>query len=165
MAEFFVERWGDLSSVAGFIFAIAGLVWAGIQSKKARSSAEAAEEATIETRNAIGRHLLIIDLQQSISLIQQLKFLHRDGHWRVSLAHYQTLREMISAIVHQSKQSESELRERLLEATASITVMERQVEAWVVHGAASIDAVELNRQLNDIQSDLEKLSNLMELAS
>ena len=109
--------------------------------------------------------MLTIDLERSIALIQQLKSLHRDGHWRVSIAHYQTLREMISAIVHQSQESDSELRKRLLEATASITVMERQVESWVVHGAASVDAVELNRQLNDIQSDLENLSNSIELAS
>ena len=70
---------------------------------------------------------------------------------------------MISAIARQCPASETELRERLSKATVSISEMELQVEAWVVYRSQPIDIVELNQELNDIQSDLEDMSNTMEL--
>lgn len=163
MVEFFVEHWGNLFSFAGFVLALIGLGYAGFQSRKARSSAEAAKQATLETKDNIGRHLLAIDLERAIGLIQRLKSLHRDGRWEVALEQYQALRAMISAIARQCPASETELRERLSKATVSISEMELQVEAWVVYRSQPIDIVELNQELNDIQSDLEDMSNTMEL--
>ena len=157
--EFIEGHWGDLFSVAGFVFALIGLGYAGIQSKKARSSAEAAEEATIETRDSVGRHLLTIDLERSINLIQRLKSMHRDGHWEASLELYQALRAMLSAIISRYPSSDSELRERLSKSRASITMMERRVEARRNRGLGNDDAIELNEQLNEVQSNLEDMSN------
>ena len=151
-------------SVAGFIFALIGLGYAGIQSKKARSSAEAAEEATIETRDSIGRHLLTIDLQRSINLIQHLKTLHRKGSWEVSLELYQELREMIAAIIVHYSEDAPELLGRLSKARASIIIMERQVESLSGQGLRP-DVSELNETLNIVQSDLENMAATVELDS
>ena len=144
-----------------------GLGYAGIQSKKARSSAEAAEEATIETRDSIGRHLLAIDLERAINLIQRLKLLHGTERWEAALEQYQVLRAMLSAIIARYPTEESELIERLSKARLSITMMERRVESQRRRGLGTDDVIELNeqlnQQLNEVQGDLEDLSNSMGL--
>ena len=76
---------------------------------------------------------------------------------------YQALRAMVSAIVKQCPESETELRERLSKATESISAMELQVDSWVVYQFQTIDVVKLNQELNEIQSALEDMSNTMDL--
>jgi hypothetical protein len=161
--EFFSEHWGDLSSAAGFILAFIGFAWAAKQSGKARSSAEAAKEAADTTKNAIGQHLLIIDLERSINLIQRLKLLHSAERWDAALEQYQVLRAMLSAIIARYPANESEPSEQLSKARTSITEMEEYVESQVHQGLENDDVVELNQRLNLIQIDLEDMSNSMEL--
>ncbi len=139
-----------------------GLGYAGYQSSKARSSAEAAEDAADETRDSIGKHLLIIDLERAINIIERLKLLHRNESWEAALENYQTLRAMLSAITARYPEKESELGERLTTARESITEMEEHVEGRVRLGFETA-VVELNQQLNTIQSVLEEMSNTMEL--
>ena len=159
--EFIEEYWGDLFSVAGFIFALIGLGYAGFQSKKASSSAEAAENATNDARDAIRSHMLTIDLQRSIGLIRYLKSLHRKGNWEVSLELYQELRNMIAAIISRYSEDAPELTGRLSKARASIIIMERQVESLNAQGMMP-DVSELNETLNIVQSDLEIMAATIE---
>lgn len=155
--DYFSEHWGDLASAAGLIFALIGLAWAAIQSGKASSSAEAAKEAANETRGIIDGHLLIVDLQRSINLIQHIKTLHRRGSWEVSLELYQELREMIAAIIVRYSEDAPELLGRLSKARASIIIMEREVESLNARGLR-LDVSELNQTLNIVQSDLENMA-------
>ena len=144
-----------------------GLGYAGFQSRKARSSAEAAETAADETRDSIGRHLLLIDLERAINLIQRLKLLHSTERWEAALEQYQALRGMLSTITARYPTDESELIERLSKARVSITMMERRVESQRRRGLGTDDVIEvneqLNQQLNEVQGDLEDLSNSMGL--
>ena len=168
MTEFFVEHWGNLASVIGVLVSGGGLAWAICEAKGARSSAEAAEEAAKEatdaTRNAIGRHLLIIDLERAINIIERLKLLHRNESWEAALENYQTLRAMLSAIIARYPENESEPNERLSKARAGITEMEEYVEERVRQDLEiESDELAFNQQLNSIQSDLEDMSNTIEL--
>lgn len=165
MMEFFFGHWGDLSSVAGVIVSFIGLTWAVIAARGARSSAEAAKEASDETRDSIGRHLLAIDLERAINLIQRLKSLHRDGRWEVALEQYQVLRAMISAIVAHSPECETKLRERLSNARTLFREVEEYVETRAEQGLGTADITKLNGQLNDVQTDLEDLSSRMGLGN
>ena len=165
MIEFFSGHWGDLSSVAGVIVSFIGLTWAVTAARAAQSSAEAAKEASDETRDSIGHHLLAIDLERAINLIQRLKSLHRDARWEVALEQYQALRAMVSAIVAHSPESETELRERLSNARTLFREIEEYVEARVEQGLRTTDITKLNGQLNDVQSDLEDLSSRIGLGN
>jgi hypothetical protein len=88
VVDFLIHNWGNVSSVVGVIVSAVGLVWAVSAARGARSAAQAAEQSTIETRDSISHHLLVVDLQQAVDLIQRLKFLHNNGHWEVALEHY-----------------------------------------------------------------------------
>ena len=160
---FLADHWGDLSSVAGVIVSLIGLTWAVVAARDARSAAQAAEEATNETKDSIGRHLLAIELERAINLIQRLKLLHSASRLEASLEQYQALRAMISAIVARYPKDESGFRERLSNARESISAMEEYVEARVRQGLKADDVIVLNQQLNALQSVLEDMSSAIDI--
>ena len=139
-------------------------VWSGLDFKHVgRVRQQAAEEAANDTKDAIGRHLLIIDLERSINLIQRLTLLHSSGRWEASLEQYQALRAMISSIIARYPGDGSEFCERLSEARTSITMMESRVESRRGRGMETDVVTELNDQLRNVQRDLEEMSSTMGL--
>ena len=161
MYDFLTEHYGNLFSIIGVVVSAAGLAWAVIEARRARSAARSAERATIETRDNIGRHLLAIDLERAVSLIQRLKLLHSAGLWEAALEQYQVLRAMISVIDARYPGENPERRERLFEARAIIRQMENHVGSQVHEELGADYQAVLNSQLNDIQSDLEDMSSAM----
>ena len=161
--EFILEHWGSLFSVIGVVVSVACLAWAAIEARGARSAAAAAEQATLETKDNIGRHLLAIDLERSISLIQRLKLLHSTGRWEAALEQYQALRAMVSDIIARYPMDKPELSERLYSARILIREIEEHVETRTRQGLKTEDIAKLNQQLNAVQSDLEDMSSRMSL--
>lgn len=160
---FIGEQWGDLSSGAGFILALIGLAWAAIQSGRAQSSAEAAKKAANSARIAIGQHLLIVDMERAISLIERLKLLHRNESWEAAQENYQTLRATLSAIAMRFPKGEIDPVEIHSKTKESISGIELEIDSWKASQSESIDVVRINQSLNDIQSSLEDMSSSMEL--
>ena len=96
---FVIDHLGSLASVIGVIVSAVGLGWVVIVARGARSAAQAAEKATTEARDNIGRNLQLIDLERSIALIERIKLLHSIERWESALELYPVLRTMISAII------------------------------------------------------------------
>ena len=161
--EFIGKHWGDLLSGAGFILASIGLAWAAIQSGRAQSSAEAAKDAANSARNAIGQHLLIVDMERAINLIERLKLLHRNESWEAALENYQTLRATLSAIAMRFPKSNIDPVEIHSKTKESISGIELEIDSWKASQSEGIDVVRINQSLNDIQSSLEDMSSSMEL--
>lgn len=169
MVEFFLDRWGDLFSVIGVFVSAVGL-WLAFrearrarrEAQNARSAAIAAEKATIETRNRIGRHLVTIDLQRAVGLIQRLKLLHSANRWDAALEQYQSLRAIISDIIARYPELDTGIRRRLSLARHQIRRMEDLVEDSADQGLETDEWVPLNHSLNEIQSDLESIASTME---
>ena len=159
--DFFLDHWGNIFSVIGVVVSVVGLAWAIREARRARSAAQAAERATVETRASIGHRLAATDLERGIGLIQRLKSLHREGHWDAALEQYQTLRAIISDIIARYSELELEVRERLNRARTSLSEMEKSVE-HVLQGREDADPASLNGQLNEIQIDLESIVSAME---
>ena len=97
--EYLADNWGSLASVTGVVVSLAGLAWAIIEARGARSASLAARAATNETRSDIARYLQAVDLQRAIALIQRIKLLHDTRRWDAALEQYQSLREMLSYII------------------------------------------------------------------
>ena len=161
--EFLQNHWGGLASVLGLLISLIGLAWAILEARGAKSAARAANRATLETRERIGRHLVIVDLERSVALIQRLKLLHDTGRWEGALEQYQALREMLSSIVVRYPEPEPDRRQRLILARNQVTVMEEQVRSLQIEGSSSQTQTRLNLQPNQIQSDLEDLANAIGL--
>ncbi len=157
-----MDHWGSVFSVIGVIISVIGLAWAIREAHGARSAARSAERVTIETRNSVRRHLVTIDLQRAIGLIQRLKFLHREGYWEAALEQYQTIRVIISDVIARYPELEVEVRERLTRARMSLSEMENSVEGHMRQRSGDADLTSLNERLNEIQSDLESIASAME---
>ena len=152
--DFLQNNWGDLASALGLAASVLGLMaaaWAALNARSAR-------QAAVEARDRISRSLAATDLERSVALIQRLKLLHRDEHWEAALEQYQALRSMLSSILARHAELESGERERLFEARALITSLERQVEEALADGKRVENPTDMNSQLNQVQSDLEDMA-------
>ena len=98
MNDYFLDNWGSFVGVLGVIISIGGFAIAIWQATRARTSAQAAEVASKQTRDVIANVLTVGDLSRAIQLIQRIKDFHRDQKWEVSLQHYQILRATITDI-------------------------------------------------------------------
>ena len=159
--EFLTDHWGDLLSAVGVVVSVSGLAWAVIEARGARAAAQAAERMAERTRREaidnIQRHLLVVDIERAVDLIQRLKLLHSIGRWEAALEQYQALRLMTSSIISRYPEQYTRPRERLSSARALIRAMEDYVESRGAQGLDSEDSSRLNQQLNVIQSDLEDI--------
>ncbi|MCY4653063.1 MAG: hypothetical protein OXC95_07855 [Dehalococcoidia bacterium] len=161
--DFLSDHWGSVFSVIGVVVSVVGLAWAILEAHSAKSAAQAAEQATVETRDSIGRYLAATDLARAIGLIQRLKLLHRESRWEAALEQYQAVRAIISSIAARHPDLETETKRLLALAREQISVMEDYVETQVSRSLEPDDMGRLNRQLNQIQSHLEDTSSTMDL--
>lgn len=165
MIDFVADNWGSLASAAGLVVSFAGIGWAIIESRRARSAAQAARTAANETRNDIARHLQAVDLERAIALIQRIKLLHDIGRWEAAMEQYQLLRAMLSHIIARCSESQSGLRAGLANARTAVTGIENFVAERIGNDIEDRDRSRLNRRLNRIQSDLEELAGGMGLGN
>ena len=161
VTEYLVQNWGSIASLAGLVVSVVGLAWAIWVARQARTAARAAQDASIDTRAAIGRTLGIVDLQRAIALIQRLKEVHRNGRWEIALEHYQTLRTMLGEIKANLSNRSSDSIEGIQGDVKRLTEIENKVSRAVRAGSQlnERDQVGANEFLNSLQVKLEGLAN------
>ena len=89
--QFFAEHWGDIASVLGFAFTI----WFLIQTK---SAADAARDAAIQSRSKLLLIDSVSDCAAAISMMEEIKRLHRSATWSIPPDRYSTLRRSLSEL-------------------------------------------------------------------
>jgi hypothetical protein len=74
-------RIGDLASIAGVLIALVGfgLTLRGV--RKTKSAAQSAAIAAEVTRNSIRRLDTVVDFSAAITILDEIKRLHRGGQW------------------------------------------------------------------------------------
>ena len=159
LMEYLADNWGSLASVTGVVVSLAGLAWAIIEARGARSASQAARAAANETRSDIARHLQAVDLQRAIALIQRIKILHGARRWDAALEQYQSLRQMLSDIRKRCPGGQTGIQARLSDAIVAVREMENLVAAHFGQPGEEPDTALLYRILNLIQSDLEELAS------
>ena len=160
--DFLSDHWGGLASVIGVVVSVIGLAWAIIEASRARSAAQSAEqiaeEVKLEAFENTKRHLLMVDIERAIDLIQRLKLLHIIGRWDAALEQYQALRWLVSSIIPRCPELEDELRGRLSGARLVIRDIENTVASPGRPGLNARVEARFTRRLNEIQSDLEDVA-------
>ena len=161
MIEFWSSIWADVATVFGIIVSIGGLGWAIKEARGAKSASKAAETAASETREQIQRHLQTVDLHRAIGLIERIKTLHDNDRWEAAREHYQALRSMLSDVITRCPESQTEVRAKLATARTIIRDTENFVRERIARTIEDRDRSQLNRSLNEIQSDLEELASVI----
>ena len=162
--EFVQDNWGNLASVAGLLATVVGLsvaIWTVRQAKtsadQSRSAAEAAQMASVETRDSISRTLTSVDLERAIAVIDRLKALHREQKWEVALERYSGLRAMLADI--EAPNMSSSVSREFRDATAQLRVIEDSVNIAILQDVLLRGFEEFNERLNVIQDTLQKVAS------
>ena len=153
--EYLADNWGSLASGLGVLLSAAGVVYAYL----ARRAAKSAEAASREARQAIAQTLTAADLQRAVALVERLLSYHRAGRWAVALERYGELRQMLQDIKAYLPEGDEPARKQLSANISEITEVISQVTQAVYNGTPPDDANSINDTLSAIQQNLEELAS------
>lgn len=148
----FVEtHWGDIASVAGFIFAIYTLL-------RIKSAAEQAKQVAIEIRERLTRVNSVAEFAAALEIIEEIKRLHRVKAWEISLDRYSAVRRLLVSIQETSSKISEDQRAVLASSIALFRIMEQTVErARSKSPQADPDLARLNKSASKILDDLNSV--------
>ena len=153
-------EWAGLGiGAGGLIASIAGLIFAYLARRAAKSAEAAADRASEETRKAVSRSLRTVETGKAIALINRLKVLHRDGRWDYSLELYQELRSILNDIHASMPDDLAEIRDAISDAIHEVTKLEADVNRARYETREPDDVPRLDGVLSDIQRNLERLQS------
>ena len=151
--DYLADNWGSLVSGLGVLLSAAGVVYAYLAHRAAKS----AEAASRETRRAVIRTLNLADLQRTIALIDRLKDRMMDEDWSAALELYSAVRAMLSDI-RATLPPGSEDLETLANAMERITRFESDVRSWSLRRISDTQGISaVNNGLTVIQENLEHM--------
>ena len=143
--------------VGGLAASIAGLIFAFLARRAAKSAEAAATEASQETRRSVSRSRRTVETGKVIFLINRLKALHRSGDWEYALELYPELRSGLSDIQASIEEELVELRDDLADAILKIRGIEDEVNLARYERREPANVPRVDGILNDIQQSLQRL--------
>ena len=149
--------WFDWTSigigVGGLVASIAGLTFAYL----ARRAAKSAEAAANEARHSISQTLCLVSAQRAISVVARIRTLHQEQRWDAALELYQELRTLLNdvsgTLPREFIQSRPEFDRRIGQLGTIQSLVRESVSS---HGNPS-EFRFLNESLNSIEITLETL--------
>ena len=165
MWEWLIINWGSTASAVGLLVSVGGFSFAIRQIVKTRGSVEAAEKATMETRDVLARNLTIDDLTRASLRLQQVKDLHLANEWHRALDRYHDISTTLADIRSRHPSLGDEDKTKIQEAVTQLAELDRAVRDSIRAGSEPDD---LSRRdsalttaqtlLNDLASDLRQAS-------
>jgi GTP1/Obg family GTP-binding protein len=137
---------GDLASVAGVIISVVGFVVTVINVWRSKSAAERAENAANEARRVIRAYQTISDFAAAISLMEEIKVLHRSPQIDMLLDRYSSLRKTLIGVNRISSSLGDDASSKIQNAIATLASMEDLLEETKATGQQP-DFARLNRLL------------------
>ena len=156
--SFFEEHWGDIASVVGLIISIVGFIVTIRNVKRSKTAAQRAEEAATQTRDAIIRAETIIDFSAALTIMDEIKRLHRAGAWNYLPDRYSTLRKMLISIRTANITLSVQHQTALQGAIQHFSNIERRIERALISNSAKPDAAKLNAI---VSTQIDKLSEVL----
>lgn len=143
----------ELLGILGLIVSIGGFAIAYWQIRRTRSAAESAELAAGEAREGVSFITSISDLSQIISLMEQVKELHRNEEWSRANDRYTPLRQLLTS-------AKSRLPDETGSAFTHAIIQLREMEKEsnnALNGDSSISSAAFNNILVDLQQSLDEV--------
>ena len=134
-------EWVSLGVGAGGLLAsIAGVIFAFL----ARRAAKSAEAAATEARNSVSQTLCLVSTQRAISVAARLSTLHRGQNWMAALEVHRELRTLLNDVSGTMPPGLGHSREAVIQGIGQLSVIESLV-GQIVDGS-------LNPSISPIQS-------------
>lgn len=144
---------GDLARIAGVLISIIGFVATLINVWWSRSAAERAEIAANEARRMIRTFETIADFSATITLMEEIKRLHRANQLEMLPDRYAALRKALIGIRRLSPDLDDRQDRILQSAITTLSTTEDTIEKSIADGSAP-NFVRLNRILSRDIDDL-----------
>jgi hypothetical protein len=151
-ASFLSEHWGDIASVAGVVISIVGFVVTIINVARSKRAAQRAEEAANAARESIMRSDTLVELSTALSMMDELKRLHRANAWSILPDRYALLKRHLVSIRTANPQFTDDHQSVLQSAIQHFSDMEKRVEKTLTSRVNAPNIATLN-EIVSIQID------------
>jgi hypothetical protein len=138
-------EWGDLASVADLFLSIFGFALTIFGVWRSKKSAQRAEEAVERMRKVILRSDTIADFSAVLTVMEEIKRLHRVNAWHLLPDRYSLLRRKLVTIRTANAGFSEEHQTALQSAVQHFTSIEQRVERSLASNTAPPNAAKLNQ--------------------
>ena len=138
---------GDLASVAGVAISIIGFFVTVWNVRRSKSAAERAEVAANEARRLVRSYETVADFSAAITIMEEIKRLHRTGELDMLLDRYAALRKVLIGVSRVSPLIDPEQSRKIQSAITTLGTLENLIEGCRANQSPP-DFVRLNRLLS-----------------
>jgi hypothetical protein len=156
--SFLSEHWGDLASVVGVVISIVGFVITIINVAKSKRAAQRAEEAAIDVRESIFRSDTLLELSAALTMMEEIKRLHRANAWNILPDRYSSLKRHLVSIRTSNPKLPDEHQAALQGAIQHFGDMEKRVEKTLSAKASSPNIATLNEI---VSTQVDKVNEIL----
>ena len=150
-------RVADWASVVGLFVALIGFIITIVNVHKSKSAVERTNEAVTKLREDSRRVSLASDCSMAISIMDQIKALHRQGEWRLLPDKYSALRKVLIAVKAFDSDLNDSHRSTVQGAILIFRGMERKIETVINDEGHKMDVVRVNTVISDQVDLLQEL--------
>lgn len=151
-------RLGDIASLLGLLVSVIGFIITILGVYRSKRAAEAAAESAKNVREEISRLDTMLDFSAAITIMEEIKRLHRTGAWQLLPDRYSTLRQKLILIRGVNTNLAEVHLAALQNAIQQFSDMERRIERALQSETNPPKVAKLN-EIVSIQID--KLSEVL----
>ena len=119
---------GDLASIAAVAISVVGFLVTIIGVMKSKNAAQRAEEAANNTQESIRLFDTVVDFSAAISILEEIKRMHRQKSWSLLPDRYATIRKLLISL-RSSGEKLTEAQSAIIQnALVNLRTIETQVE-------------------------------------
>lgn len=158
LTGFFEDHWGDIASVVGVFISLVGFavtIWGVLRSKNA---AQKAEEEVSKVRETILNLDTVMGFSEAITIMDEIKRLHRATAWAILLDRYSALKRILISIRSANAEMSDDHKTAIQSAIQNFTDIEKKVERVLALQSNPPNVAKLN-EIVSIQ--LDKLSEVL----
>jgi ribosomal protein S13 len=135
LARFLIEtKWGGIVNGLGLIVSVVGFavtIWNVVRTKRA---SQRAEDAVTTMRQMLNRSDAIMEVSAAITIMEEIKRLHRAGEWKVLLDRYTTLKRLLISIRNPTNHLSDDQMASIQNTIQHFSDIEGKVERAVASG-------------------------------
>lgn len=146
---------GDYASIVGLLITIVGFIYTLINVIKTRRASINAEKIALQVRADISKLDTVSLISTVISVMDEIKRLHRQGAWEILPERYSSIKKSLISIKSTYPELPLEHKKIIQSAISNFSSIEKQVETAIYQKTIPCDVDKLNilisRQVDKLQ--------------
>ncbi len=154
---------GNILNVIGLLITILGFITAIRTARSAKNAAQKAEIEVIKVREDMGKLRTVADFSSAVTLMEEIKRLHRLGSWEDLPDRYSSLRNLLVTARSGNQKLSDEHKSLIQNALLQFSTMEHKVDRHLIAKQTKPDVSQLNnivsKQIDNIRGILVEIQN------